>query len=244
MKVTIDLAQSPKALEDELARVIRMALGLNYFIDKRESGNFTEEELSDPNVNMPAAASALGDLIAPITGATVTLPAVTSQATGSSGVDLDSEGQPWDVSIHSTGKTKLQSDGTWKLKKGVDKTLVDQVKARNAGLVSNVAPITPPSNVVSLPNLPALPTLPPVAQVAAPDVEINVTDYASLAAFVGQQMAAKPKATKENCDKGLAHYGLVDAAGNPDLTAMAHKPEVVMPFYQWLKAVINLAPAE
>lgn len=242
MKVTIDLAQSPKALEDELSRVIRLALGLNYFIDSRESGNFTEDELTDPNVNMPSAASAVGDLIAPITGATVQLPAVTSPATVSSGAELDSEGQPWDVSIHSTGKTKLQSDGTWKLKKGVDKALVDQVKARNKALVGNGAPVTPPAtNVVSLPGLPALPALPPVAQVAAPDVEIVVTDYPSLAAFVGQQMSAKPKATKEYCDSGLAHYGLVDAAGNPDLTAMAHRPDLVAPFYTWLKAVVGTA---
>jgi len=44
-----------------------------------------------------------------------------------SGEPLDSAGFPWDKRIHSMGKTR-KNDDTWKLKKGVDKTLVEQVR--------------------------------------------------------------------------------------------------------------------
>ena len=42
--------------------------------------------------------------------------------------EVDSEGMRWDARIHSANKTKL-ADGTWRLKRGVSLTLVDQVKA-------------------------------------------------------------------------------------------------------------------
>ena len=45
---------------------------------------------------------------------------------------LDSAGQPWDARIHSGGKS-LIADGTWRLKKGVDPKLVEQVRAEHAG---------------------------------------------------------------------------------------------------------------
>lgn len=54
---------------------------------------------------------------------------------------VDSAGTPWDERIHSSSKTFLKSDGTWKLKKGVDKSLVAQVMAE---LVGNEQPVTSP----------------------------------------------------------------------------------------------------
>ncbi len=45
------------------------------------------------------------------------------------GVDVDSEGLPWDARIHSSGKTKLKGKGTWKLIRGIDPELVESVKA-------------------------------------------------------------------------------------------------------------------
>jgi hypothetical protein len=41
--------------------------------------------------------------------------------------NLDTEGIPWDGRIHSTKKTKC-ADGTWKLIRGVDKSLVAELK--------------------------------------------------------------------------------------------------------------------
>ena len=42
--------------------------------------------------------------------------------------EIDSAGVAWDASIHSSGKTQNKNK-TWKLKKGVDKALVEQVIA-------------------------------------------------------------------------------------------------------------------
>lgn len=57
--------------------------------------------------------------------------------------NLDAEGIPWDVRIHVGTKTRLKADNTWKLKPGVDKALVDQVKAELKGVQAVPAPPTP-----------------------------------------------------------------------------------------------------
>lgn len=46
------------------------------------------------------------------------------------GVELDSEGIPWDGRIHSSSKKKLVENGRWKLIRGVDKDLVEEIKAQ------------------------------------------------------------------------------------------------------------------
>lgn len=81
--------------------------------------------------------------------------------------DLDSSGLAWDERIHSTGKTQ-NNNGTWKLRRGVDKQLVEQVKAEGAaGVVPAVteapAPTTPDAAAV-FGGAPA-----PVAEAAALD---------------------------------------------------------------------------
>lgn len=57
---------------------------------------------------------------------------------------LDSAGQPWDARIHSGGKS-LIADGTWRIKKGTDPKLVEQVRAEHAGktAASGAAPAIP-----------------------------------------------------------------------------------------------------
>lgn len=252
MKITIDLAQSPIALMNELTQAVRLALGANFYIEEGE-GNFTAGELVDPNVNLVNLNTSS---VVPIaSGASTPDTSGVNAATASSttgGVELDSEGHPYDVRIHSAGKSKI-ANGTWKLKKGVDKDLVTQINAQNKSLLNTPLPTAGPtvadmpSLVADLPALTpvvaALPDLPPVAQVAAPDVEIVVSDYPTFAQYVAQQMVAKAEGTKRELDKGLAHYGFVDANGQPDLTALAHRPDAVMPLYTWLKAVLALVAA-
>lgn len=46
-----------------------------------------------------------------------------------SGVDLDSEGLPWDNRIHSGAKTFLAKGGGWKKKRGIDPVIVEKVEA-------------------------------------------------------------------------------------------------------------------
>lgn len=55
--------------------------------------------------------------------------------------ELDSQGFPWDERIHARTKTKI-TDGTWKLKRGVDQALVSQVRAES-GQVSNTESVPP-----------------------------------------------------------------------------------------------------
>lgn len=251
MQVTVDLSQSPKALEDELTRVIRLALGTNYFIDSNEVGtglpanvgaevqpNFSPSELANPLVNLPGNAQG------------AVLPAATAGSLPV-GAELDSEGNPWDTRIHSAGKSKLQN-GTWKLKKGVDKALVEQVTAQNKALINSPLPgANPPAQLpgaaatlplnqlpptgAGLPDLPPPLTQEPVQQI--PEAEIVVTDYPTFAAWIAQQ-SAKPglgEAVKANLDHGLKHYGFVDASGNPHLAAVAHRPDAIDGFHRWMR---------
>lgn len=78
---------------------------------------------------------------APAPGATTSTSTITETATN---VPVDSEGLPWDGRIHSSSKEKLVKDSTWKLKRGVDKALVEQVKAELRGVMAipTTAPVT------------------------------------------------------------------------------------------------------
>ena len=53
--------------------------------------------------------------------------------------ELDSAGLPWDERIHAGTKTQ-NKDGTWKIRRGVDKALVEQVKAELVGGQQQPAP--------------------------------------------------------------------------------------------------------
>lgn len=73
----------------------------------------------------------------------------TSTITASvSDVELDSEGLPWDGRIHSSSKAKLAKDNTWKLKRGLDVALVEQVK----GELRQVMSIPKPAQNVAAPD--------------------------------------------------------------------------------------------
>jgi len=61
-------------------------------------------------------------------------------------VDLDADGMPWDARIHSSGKTRYKKKGpngnadTWVLKKGVDRALVEQVRAETPAAEAELTP--------------------------------------------------------------------------------------------------------
>jgi hypothetical protein len=95
---------------------------------------------------------------APITR---TAPAPTPVPPTSGGTaSVDSEGTPWDARIHASTKTTMKSDGTWKLKKGVDKGYVEQVKAELRLLRGNT-PVPKPAPVAA-PSAGPVPTSAPV----------------------------------------------------------------------------------
>lgn len=57
------------------------------------------------------------------------------------GVEVDSEGLPWDSRIHAKSKAKLKKDNTWKLARGVEKGLVDKVKNELRAAMNTPAPV-------------------------------------------------------------------------------------------------------
>lgn len=78
---------------------------------------------------------------------------------------LDSNGFPWDSRIHSSSRERIK-DGTWKLKRGVDASLVESVRAAftqpepeqdaaSVGFGEPVADVPPPPPVVVADDWPA-----------------------------------------------------------------------------------------
>ena len=98
------------------------------------------------------------------TGATVTTVEQTTTELLGEGVELDKNGIPWDERIHAGTKRK-NADGTWSLKKGVDKELAAQIIAEyqsaGGGVEAPAAPSAPAKpGVPSAPTPPSPPTAP------------------------------------------------------------------------------------
>ena len=97
-------------------------------------------------------------------------------------VELDKNGIPWDERIHAGTKRK-NADGTWSLKKGVDKDLAAQIIAeyQSAAPATTTVPAAPaapakpgiptPTAPPAAPAKPGVPPAPPKAEEAGPTVK-------------------------------------------------------------------------
>lgn len=95
-------------------------------------------------------------------------------------VELDKNGIPWDERIHAGTKRK-NADGTWSLKKGVDKELAAQIIAEHqvAAPTTTTVPAAPaapakpgvPPAPPAAPAKPGVPPAPPKAEDAGPTVK-------------------------------------------------------------------------
>jgi hypothetical protein len=95
-------------------------------------------------------------------------------------VELDKNGIPWDERIHAGTKRK-NADGTWSLKKGVDKDLAAQIIAEYqvAAPTTTTVPAAPaapakpgvPPTPPAAPAKPGVPPTPPKAEDAGPTVK-------------------------------------------------------------------------
>ena len=92
-------------------------------------------------------------------------------------VELDKNGIPWDERIHAGTKRK-NADGTWSLKKGVDKELAAQIIAEYqvAAPTTTTVPAAPakpgvPPAPPAAPAKPGVPPAPPKAEDAGPTVK-------------------------------------------------------------------------
>lgn len=115
-----------------------------------------------------------------------TTPVSTASVTDTT-IELDKNGIPWDERIHAGTKRK-NADGTWSLKKGVDKELAAQIIAEYQSAAPSApatttaptapaapsAPVPPaPPSAPAKPGVPAAPTAPsaPKAEDAGPTVK-------------------------------------------------------------------------
>jgi hypothetical protein len=73
---------------------------------------------------------------------------LTSPAAAAVTVPHDSKGLPWDHRIHSPSKTQNQ-DGTWRQKKGVDKTILSAVERELMQAMAASAPPKPPGEATA-----------------------------------------------------------------------------------------------
>ena len=153
-------------LEQLLARLD----ALNARLDKLENGvNVPVTVTMDVNHTTPGSTAANDD-----------------DATDQPAVELDKNGIPWDERIHAGTKRK-NADGTWSLKKGVDKELAAQIIAEyqsaGGGVEAPAAPSKPsapaapsaptPPSPPSAPSKPSapVPPAPPKAEDAGPTVK-------------------------------------------------------------------------
>ncbi len=122
-------------------------------------------------------------------------------------VDLDASGVPWDVRIHSTGKTQ-NNNGTWKLRRGVDKALVEQIKAELVGA-------------------PSAPTTEPVTDPAVVFGKSATVDWSTLCARVSPGIAA-------GTHNGIAEAQFLANHQLENVHLLANRPDL---FEEYLKAV-------
>ena len=93
-------------------------------------------------------------------------PAPAAPAPTLGGARLDKAGVPWDGRIHASSKA-TNADGTWRLKRGVDKNQVDSVTAELQKLMA----IPSPGPQLVLPPPPPPPPPPAVAAAVVPEAD-------------------------------------------------------------------------
>jgi hypothetical protein len=132
--------------------------GVSRMSDHAAHEEKVEEETGKEDTTPPAAPASPPPPPAP--PAAGTAPPAPQETTD--GPELDAEGLPWDSRIHASTRTR-NKDETWRLLRGVDQGLVDQVKAELKAAMSAPVPASPPAAPAETP--PAAPSddQPPVS---------------------------------------------------------------------------------
>ena len=154
---------------------------------------------SPPSAPSPAAA-------APSTNAPAAPPV--------SSADLDKNGLPWDERIHASSRAKI-ADGSWRMKRGVQQHVVEEVEAQLRGQTHGSAAAEP-----AAPAAPAAPPGPP-APPAAPVAGDGLT-FGQLAKRVGAKITLG-ELTAQDLAAKMATLGfpggLHEANARPDMWA-------------------------
>lgn len=171
-------------------------------------------------------------------------PAATIHALASAGVELDSAGYPWDHRIHSSTKSKIK-DGTWKLARGVDQTVVDQVRGefrQNMAAPITVAPalaapaaVIPPAPAIDPVPAQPVPAPAPAIAAAAPAAE-RPTNPGLLFTSTLAKYAEAEKAGKVAAGSGDAW---AKEAGLSNMAGLITRPDLCGQFYDQLVALLG-----
>ncbi len=187
--LTIDLDSLDREKAERFAGMI-MAFVDPGFVERTEE---PIEEAFDPNEAF--GNSTLNSIISPA-GPSLVVPNVTVEPLTTQAPNADSSGIPWDSRIHAATKA-LNGDGSWRIKRGVDKTLVDQVTSELKKLMALPIPVLTPEPAA----LAAAPPPPP-----ANDVDFR-QKYIELFGRVSSAMA-NAKLSQEQLDKCLLSIGV------------------------------------
>jgi hypothetical protein len=173
----------------------------------------------------PSAAPSVAPVVpAPVVAASAPAPIVGN-------LELDSSGLPYDVRIHQSGRNK-KADGTWKVKKGLDKTYAAQVEFElraHMGVGSAVAAIVAPSSSPAVPGpiaapAPAAPPPPAAAEVHPADLPIVNAEGAPNFQLFMAKAAALMRIKAITSEQLTAH---VKAAGLEALPNLATRPDLI-----------------
>lgn len=148
------------------------------------------------------------------------------------GVSLDKNGFPWDERIH-TGSRAINANGTWKLKRGVDKALVTSVEAELKQLMSVSAPAEPTPPTVEEPASTPIAPLQPPPPPPAPPAPVVGDPYIALISRASELIGAKVIAMDQV-------KGIIEQAGGVSLALMKNRPDLIP---QVLSAINMLAGA-
>ena len=160
----------------------------------------------------------------PVT-ATPVAPPAPPPAPPAPGIDVDKKGLPWDGRIHASSRAQ-NADGTWRMKRGVEDALVQQVEAelrQTMGIGQPAAVPVPPPFVA-----PVAPPVPPA--IITPDtVSAGATPIASpseqMTFPVLMQKITSKFATKELSQEQI--QAAVASVGLPSLPMLGSRPDLV-----------------
>jgi hypothetical protein len=162
--------------------------------------------------------------VAPVTSAPVAAPVPPAAP----GVELDSNGIPWDGRIHSKSKAKV-TGGTWRLRRNLQPGIAEAVTAELKQTMGLPVPVVPPQTPVSsaappappAPVAPPAPPVPPTPDVPPPPTAPPVPGSDGPLTFPALlRKITENKLTKYACDDAAKKIGLTSfslIATRPDL---------------------------
>lgn len=157
---------------------------------------------------------------------------------GNAEVEVDKNGVPWDERIHSSSKeNRLNADGTWRAKRGVDKAYAKRIEAQLLAARSATPPAAP-APAAAAPAAAAAPPMPGGNKPPMPGAAAE-TPYASLLKFIASNTKSDTNPNgmfdSEYVSAILVHFGVPDGS----LQTLAHSPQLVQPVRDWLESVLN-----